>query len=168
MEIKKLEILPTVVKKSRQKPSPVGKCGFTIWRNKIQSARKAMNYCSRCHVRLAAPVSLSGNIHHDRYAPSIKDPERDLATRDVTQRAQQKRNHKSIVAGDGPLSSQKMRLQSYSKAFYETKLRQTCILVNPERHLMQQSLKQDRAVHNRSRWRARSSKYKYAIVCNTK
>lgn len=40
-----------------------------------------MNYCSRCHTRLAAPLGLSGNIHYDRCAPSIKDPRRNLATK---------------------------------------------------------------------------------------
>lgn len=42
---------------------------------------KPMNYCSTRHIRLAALVGLSGNIHHDRCAPSIKDPERDLTTK---------------------------------------------------------------------------------------
>lgn len=121
---------------------------------KFKVHEKPMNYCSRCHVRLAAPVGLSGNIHHDRCAPSIKGRERDLATK--TSANEQGRREiaslLSLVMGLWAFTGLDFN-HTGGRHSYTTELRQTGILANPETLLTQQSLKQDRTVHNRSRYK---------------
>lgn len=118
----------------------------------FKAHEKPMNYCSRCRATLAAPVGLSGNIYHDRWAPSIKGRERDLEVKTSAD----KQGRREIAS----LLSLVMGLWAFGgldfnrtggRHSYTTELRQTGILVNPETCLMQQSFKKDRTVHNRSR-----------------
>lgn len=148
----KLEFVPRLEWKGTQKPRLLVNVVLQFEETKFKVHGKPMNYCSRCHIRLAAPVGLSGNIHHDRCAPSIKDTQRDLATKTSAN----ERGRREITS----LLSPVMGLwafrgldfnHTWGRHSYKTELRQTGILANPERRLTQQSLKQDRAVHNRSR-----------------
>lgn len=138
--------------KSTQNPWTLVNVVLQFEETKFRVHGKAMNYCSRCHVRLAAPVGLSGNIHHDRCAPSIKDPERDLATKTSANEQGRKEITSLLLPMMGLWAFTGLDFNhTWGRHSYKTELRQTGILVNPERHLTQQSLKQDSAVHNRSR-----------------
>lgn len=100
---------------------------------KFRVLGKPMNYCSRCHTGLAAPVGLSGNIHCDRCAPSIKEPQIDLATKTY---AEERGRHKitSVLL-------LLMALWAFRKLdFNHTRGSNTNTLTNPERCLMQPSL----------------------------
>lgn len=122
-----------------------------------------MNYCSRCHMRLAAPVGLSGNIHHDRCAPSIKGTERDL----TTETSADERGRREIASLLSPVTG----LWALGGLDFNhtggrhsstAQLRQTGILVTRERRLTQRSWRRDRTVHKRSRYECGAQKYKYA------
>lgn len=107
-----------------------------------------MNYCSRCHVRLAAPIGLSGNIHHDRCAPSIKNVERDLTTKMSTNKQGRKEitSLLSLVMGFWAFRGLDFN-HTQGRILIKPQLRQTGILKDVWRN----QVKEDGAVHNRSR-----------------